>query len=122
MVSTIIDNNTSPLLENALAMLKPGGYLQWDENDPTSMRCNLPHEEAKADAAETLVQLQTMMMRAQGKILPDWLYSLDDTLRAKGCEVLVSEVIEAKKELSRAMTDNYLLVWRGERAIQMRAT
>jgi hypothetical protein len=114
MVSTVVNNNTSPLVENALAMLKPGGYLQWTENEPTAMHCGLPSADFEAPSTNTLVNLHNVLTRVQSKIEPEWLYNLSSTLMEKGCEVVVSEVQKAKKELSRAMTDNYLLVWRGE--------
>ena len=34
LLLVIPDNNPRPLLRNVLRMLKPGGYLQWDELDP----------------------------------------------------------------------------------------
>lgn len=113
MTSTIIDNKVDPLLRNALMMLKPGGYLQWEENDQMKLSCNLPDSTLHAEAAQTLVRLQQVLSRGQVKLLPDWLYGMSDTIRKRDCEVIISEAMPPKPELARALTDNYLLVWRG---------
>ena len=34
LLLVVQDNDPRPVLRNALRMLKPGGYLQWDELDP----------------------------------------------------------------------------------------
>ena len=112
MNSTIVNNRVDPLLSNALAMLKAGGYLQWDENDAVNMKCNLPDSSVEAPSAETLVRLMSFVSKYQSKLLNDWLLNMPETLRERGCEIVAHEVTEAKKELARATTDNYLLVWK----------
>ncbi len=112
MNSTIISNQVDPLLSNALAMLKPGGYLQWDEMDALRLACHTP-EGVAAETTEQMVRLMAMMMVAQSKLHHDWLYGIEELLEGRGCEVVSHEVLEPKRELMRATTDNYLLVWRG---------
>lgn len=111
--SAIVDNNVGPVLDNALKMLKPGGYLQWEENDPSKLACEAADETVSTASTDMMVRLQVVMLKAHSRILQDWLYALPETLRERGCEVVAHEVSEAKRELARATTDNYLLVWQG---------
>ncbi|KAK5171862.1 uncharacterized protein LTR77_003498 [Saxophila tyrrhenica] len=110
--STIVNNKVDPMLVNALKMLKPGGYLQWDENDALKLACNVPDESVNADAATTITKMMEVIMKYQTHLHADWLHNMPETLRERGCEIVAHEVTEAKKELARATTDNYLLVWK----------
>ncbi len=113
LVSAVVDNNARPLIDNALAMLRPGGYLQWDENDPANQEYHVPEKGMEAPGARALTTLMRVMTKAHSRILPDWLYGLAQTLREKGCDVLVEGKMEAKRELAKAWTENYLLVFKG---------
>jgi hypothetical protein len=93
--------------------LKPGGYLQWDENDPSKLACHAGDQSITTEHTESMVKMQAVMLRGHSKILQDWLYGLPETLRERGCEVLANDIMDAKPELARATTDNYLLVWQG---------
>jgi len=110
--SCIKDNNIGPLLTNLLQLLKPGGYLQWDESDASTLTCQVPSPDLKAEGTQTIVKIQDLFSRAQSKLLPDWLHDLPKTLGSRGCEVLAHEEIQPANELARAWTDNILLVWR----------
>ncbi len=110
--SAIIDDKVEPLLHNLVKMLKPVGYLQWDESDASTLACRVPGLEVKADATHTLVKLQTILS-AQSKLSPKWLHDIPHTLHASGCELIEDESFEPKRELAKAWTDNLLLVWRG---------
>ena len=93
-------------------MLKPGGYLQWDESDASTISCRAPSPDVKAEAAETIVKIQHMFSQGQAKLLPDWLHNLDKTLEESGCEVVAHDEFKPLDVLARAWTDNMLLVWR----------
>lgn len=110
--SCIKDNNVEPLLTNLLKLLKPGGYLQWDESDASTISCQVSSPDTKAEGAETIVKIQDMLSRAQSKLLPDWLRDLPKTLESHECENIAHEEFQPANELARAWTDNILLVWR----------
>ncbi|KAK3069204.1 hypothetical protein LTR53_012644 [Teratosphaeriaceae sp. CCFEE 6253] len=107
--SAVIDNNVEPLLDNLLKMLKPGGCLQWAENDASTLTAHAP-QDVKADATATLVNLQNFFSRFHSKLLPDWLHGLASSLGQRGCEVLVDETLTPRSELARAWSDNMLTV------------
>lgn len=109
----MINNNADALITNALKMLKPGGYLHWDENDPNALSANLPDPTMEAPASKTIVALFLMMTKGHSRVMTDWLHALPKTLRERGCEVLEGGRVEAKPQLAKALTDNYLTVWKG---------
>ena len=113
MYSSVVDNKVDPLLSNLLKMLKPGGFLQWDESDASTIQCQVPNPEVKADAARTLVTLQQVFSRGQSRLVPDWIHNLPSTLEGRKCEMVANEEFQPRPELARAWTDNMLLVWRG---------
>jgi hypothetical protein len=110
--SCIKDNNVEPLLTNLLKLLKPGRFLQWDESDASTLSCQVPSPNMKAEGADTIVKIQDLFSRAQSRLLPDWLRDLPKTLMNRGCEIVAHEEFQPLNELARAWTDNMLLVWR----------
>ncbi|KAK0280767.1 hypothetical protein LTR35_007794 [Friedmanniomyces endolithicus] len=102
----------SPLLSNLLKMLKPGGYLQWAENDASTLTARAP-EGTGMNAMTSVASIQNFFSRHQGKMDPGWLHNLGSTLEQHGCEVLADDVIVPLPELSRAWSDNLLMVWMG---------
>ena len=93
-------------------MLKPGGYLQWVENDASTLTARAP-EGTGMDAMTSVASIQKFFSRHQGKMDPEWLHNLRPTLEQHGCEVLAVDTIEPFPELSRAWSDNLLMVWIG---------
>lgn len=110
--SCIVDNNVEPVLNNLLKLLKPGGFLQWDESDASTLSCQVPGPDVKAEAADTIVKIQNLFSRGQSKLHPDWLHNLPETLKGSSCEMIAHEEFQPLNELARAWNDNILLVWR----------
>ena len=111
LYSTVVGNKVDPLLSNCLKMLKPGGFLQWDESDASTLACFPPNDSVKSDATRSLVRIQDATARTYSKMTPDWLHNLPDTLRERGCEILALEEYAPQERLARGWTDNMLLVW-----------
>ncbi len=65
------------------------------------------------DAMTSVASIQKFFSRHQGKMDPEWLHNLRPTLEQHGCEVLAVDTIEPFPELSRAWSDNLLMVWIG---------
>lgn len=112
LYSTVSGNNVDPLLSNCLQMLKPGGYLQWDESDASTLTCFTPNASVKVDACKQIVAVQDFSARMFTKMLPDWLHNLKSTLEERECEIVAHDEFDPDKRLARAWTDNMLLVWR----------
>jgi len=58
LLLAVVDNNDpTPVLQHCLKLLKPGGYLQWDEMDPAAFQA-LPHSpDFEAPCLETLCKM-----------------------------------------------------------------
>lgn len=108
--SCIKVNNVQAVLDNLLKLLKPGGYLQWDESDASTLSCKTPSPEVKAEAADTIVKIVNLFSKTTSQLQPDWLHNLPQTLEARGCEMVAHEQYEPADELARAWNDNMLLV------------
>lgn len=93
-------------------MLKPGGYLQWDESDGSTMECFTPNDSVKADACKQIIAMQDFAAKNFTQMTPDWLHTLSSTLEERGCEVEAHDEYEPDRRLARAWTDNMMLVFR----------
>lgn len=112
LFSLIKDNNVAPVLMNAKKMLKPGGYIQWDEADSSTQRCTLPVGLKSAEATQTLVTFFNVLNQApQVNLKADWLHNLAATLEKSGLSVLAEDKITPNKSMHRVWCDNYLTVW-----------
>jgi hypothetical protein len=106
-------NNVEPLVKNFLNMLKPGGYIQWDEGDLSSMTSHKPSLDVSTESLDTLIEFQKFIAIQQSGLTPDWVYSLPATLKDHGCKMISDERIHSPKELGRAWADDILMVWEG---------
>ncbi|KAF2110497.1 S-adenosyl-L-methionine-dependent methyltransferase [Lophiotrema nucula] len=88
VVLYVFNDDPSELLANFMVLLKPGGYLCWDDLDlaahnPKTSDPNVSHE-----IADKIEEFGRMWFKTQG--LPfSWLRSLDTTLTSHGLEALV---------------------------------
>ena len=111
LYSAIISNSVELVLGNVLKMLKPGGYVQWDEQDASTLQCTVPADSDLA-APSTKAMVEFFGITAEmGKLSPKWLHELPKKLEAEECEVLVEEHVAANPLLHRAWCDNMLTVW-----------
>ncbi|KAH6664447.1 S-adenosyl-L-methionine-dependent methyltransferase [Halenospora varia] len=53
----VIEGNPEPVIRNLLKMLKPGGYLQWDELDCVNMRVKKVDPELQASSLDQLREM-----------------------------------------------------------------
>ncbi|KAL7937007.1 hypothetical protein V8C35DRAFT_213265 [Trichoderma chlorosporum] len=74
--------NTLPLIRHATQLLKPGGYLQWDEYDPSRSGSTV-----KGAEAEKLYSLASLI-RKEWEIDPSWLIDIPNRVEKAGLNVL----------------------------------
>ena len=108
--SAIANNNVEPLLSNMLKMLKPGGYLQWDELDASTLEAHVPPN-VSGEKTEMIVRVMDLLSAAQNNLRPEWLHNLGTTMQDKGCTVVADDRLEPRKELVKAWSDNMLFIW-----------
>ncbi|KAI1325844.1 S-adenosyl-L-methionine-dependent methyltransferase [Xylariaceae sp. FL0255] len=108
LVTVIYNANTTPLLSNILAMLKPGGWLQWEE-----IRVDFIAEPATPDlptsACDTLIGFVSASLKARGVSL-DFVHELDQDLTKNGFEDAHLLRSDLRKLDYRAWTDDVLLI------------
>lgn len=101
--------NTTPLLSTALALLKPGGWLQWEE-----MEADLIIEPAAPGlskvACETLDRILSMGGKANGMTF-DFLAELDQHLLEHNFQDVRMFTIANRKQDYKGWTEDFLMVW-----------
>lgn len=113
IASAVRNNEVQPIVQKLLALLKPGGYLQWDEQDSSTLEGRIVSESNQGESStKTLVAVQKALHAGHG-MLWDWLHDLPSTLEKANCEILVSDMFDPSPELSRAWADNLLTVCMG---------
>jgi len=96
------------LLDNLIAMLKPGGYLQWDEMDSASFSAHSPNEyTSKADMELLLNRFQKMCKKIDLDF--GWISNLPDICTKQGLTVIENFRLPCNDILRTMSTDNFLM-------------
>jgi SAM-dependent methyltransferase len=108
------NNDPAPLLRNALKMLKPGGYLQWDEFNGGSWKAVVPGDDPQGSSvpiSATTEMLQTALESGRKAMNLDytWIENLGKIFQEYGFEEVEHEKMDVKKELRKTMTDSLLM-------------
>ncbi|KAI0428705.1 hypothetical protein F5Y09DRAFT_343416 [Xylaria sp. FL1042] len=107
--SIIFNNDTKPLLSSVLALLKPGGWVQWEEMGPDFI-VKTPSPEQSKGSCEMLAQLMKRGQDTQGMKLDfvrEFYQHLDD---AGFQDVHVCEH-GIPKQHYQGWTENFLMIW-----------
>lgn len=105
------NNDPAPVVRNAFKMLKPGGYLQWDEFDGGSWKGVAPGDESSVSISATTEMLQTALEsgRKAMKLEYYWIENLGKIFQEHGLELLEHKRMDVKMELRKTMTDSLLM-------------
>ncbi|RAL62992.1 hypothetical protein DID88_004079 [Monilinia fructigena] len=96
------------LLDNIIAMLKPGGYLQWDEMDFASFSAHVPNEITPKGNMESLLErFQDMCKKSDLDF--GWILNLAEICSQKGFQVIDSFRLPCSDGLRHMSTDNFLM-------------
>lgn len=108
--AVVKNGNPAQLIANAVKMLKPGGYFQWDEMDSESLKAIPP--QPSVSAAETQEMLDTSLVSARSAMSLDysWIPRLGSLFEQHGLDVLADFRMDVKKEFRKPMTDSLLMV------------
>jgi hypothetical protein len=112
--SVVKDDNPGPLISNAYKMLKPGGYLQWDELDGGSFKavppgCDAEMSSVSTTATQEMIDTSKQSQKAMN-LKYSWVGKLDELLKQHGFDSVEYERMEIKKELRSVMTVSLLLI------------
>ena len=110
-ISVIVNADLEPLLSTAIALLKPGGWLQWEETRGDIWQAEVPSAGIPKTACETIISVMNAGGKARGASY-EFLAELDQHVKASGYyqEVEAQYVKKNRRDL-KAWTEDYLLVW-----------
>ncbi|KAF2870608.1 UMTA methyltransferase family protein-like protein [Massariosphaeria phaeospora] len=113
--AVVKNDDPRPLIQNAYKMLKPGGYLQWDEFDGGSFKAVAPGsnpEQSSVSIAATKEMVDTSLESSQRamNLKYSWTGRLGSLFQEHGMEVIEDKRMDVKKELRKAMTDSLLMM------------
>ncbi|KAK7756138.1 hypothetical protein SLS62_001730 [Diatrype stigma] len=111
LVSISASSVVPPLLSTALALLKPGGWLQWEESRADTYVIEAPTSpEVSTSALNTIVRILQAGGKARGMTF-EFLGELDRHLKEHGFEDVHAQAAETRKRDRKAWTEDYLMVW-----------
>ncbi|RAH66288.1 class I SAM-dependent methyltransferase [Aspergillus aculeatinus CBS 121060] len=104
------DSDLTPILTVASALLKPGGYLQWEENRGDLFLVEAPTPEVSTAACSQASQILQGGLRAKG-ISNAWVDALDAQLTQFGFQEARLLPHNKRPQDYKGWTENYLIVW-----------
>ncbi|RAL12650.1 class I SAM-dependent methyltransferase [Aspergillus homomorphus CBS 101889] len=108
--SVIPDSDLTPMLSVASALLKPGGYLQWEENRGDLFLVQAPAPDVSQAACDRVSQVLQGGLKAKG-ISNAWVDELDSHLARFGLQNAQLLVHDKRKQDFKGWTEDYLIVW-----------
>ncbi|KAI1454934.1 hypothetical protein F4805DRAFT_298976 [Annulohypoxylon moriforme] len=109
-VSIVYNNDTTPLLSTALALLKPGGYLQWEEAKGDGFVAEAPSPDISTTNCEAVLALMNTVSHSRG-IVSDWVDVMDQHLKKQGFEDVRMSFTKFREQDLKAWTEDILMVW-----------
>ncbi|XXH00333.1 hypothetical protein Hte_006677 [Hypoxylon texense] len=108
--SLIPTTDLTPVLSIASELLKPGGFLQWEELRGDRFIAESPSPQVSKVSCETIVQMLKGRLQAQG-IQQEWADVLDAHFTQFGLQNARLLVHEKRKQDLKGWTEDYLMVW-----------
>ncbi|KAL2046662.1 hypothetical protein ABVK25_011634 [Lepraria finkii] len=105
-VTLINEENVAGFIQNLMALLKPGGYLQWVDLDPHSCCAVTAVPESPKNATEKLVAL---MQKPHPDANYSWVPKLTETASLLGLQVQTRDNISMKDEFRPFWNQSNLL-------------
>ncbi|GKZ16515.1 hypothetical protein AbraIFM66951_000252 [Aspergillus brasiliensis] len=109
-VSILPTSDLTPILSVASSLLKPGGYLQWEENRGDLFLAEAPAPHISTEACERVAQVLQGGLAAKG-ISHAWIDELDTHLAQFGFQDTRLLVHDKRKQDYKGWTEDYLMVW-----------
>ncbi|KAF2653722.1 hypothetical protein K491DRAFT_717795 [Lophiostoma macrostomum CBS 122681] len=97
--AVVKNNNPGVEISNACKLLKPGGYLQWDEVDAESTRAVSPRETVCSRATQALLDNAKLSSKVAMNLQYAWISDLGKIFKTHGLELVTFTRMDVKKEL-----------------------
>ncbi|KAK8075451.1 hypothetical protein PG997_010114 [Apiospora hydei] len=109
--STLAKTGVAPLLSVVLALLKPGGYLQWEESKVDRFLIESPPSAGiPSVACNTISRMLKAGSDGQGHD-NSFIDKLDQVVTEYGFEDVHFKVFEKRKQDYKGWTEDFLMVW-----------
>lgn len=96
-VSIIVKSDVTPLLTTTVALLGPGGYLQWEDSRIDRFVVESPSAEISTTACDTILRILRVGGEARG-LQSDWVDALDRHLDEHGFEDVGVHLYDLRKQ------------------------
>ncbi|KAH7400550.1 S-adenosyl-L-methionine-dependent methyltransferase [Phaeosphaeria sp. MPI-PUGE-AT-0046c] len=103
----LLDADITSIIHNLVALLKPGGYIQWGEPDVASFRIE---KTAVSNKVEALTGLLALSQGQDARLKPTWVPGLAGLFELAGLEQVQSDVRDAPPHLALAMHECSLTI------------
>ncbi|KAL8766226.1 MAG: hypothetical protein Q9194_006328 [Teloschistes cf. exilis] len=101
--------NPSVLIENVAKMLKPGGYVQWDDFDPDTFITYSPSLSISKTSSDEIIKTWANYAK-QLNLHFEWLSTLPSLLKEVGISTLQTQRFSyPSSKLRKAATDNWMM-------------
>ncbi|KAK6201768.1 hypothetical protein LQW54_009347 [Pestalotiopsis sp. IQ-011] len=108
--SIIVNSNITPLLTAALSLLKPGGWLQWEETKADRFLVQSPSPEITSTACDTFSHILKASGEARG-LDAGFIEHLDKGLADLGFHEVYLTRTKKREQDYKAWTEDYLMVF-----------
>lgn len=110
--STLAQTGVAPLLSTVLALLKPGGYFQWEEAKVDKFIIESPAAaEVPSEACNAISQLLKAAQDARGGADCTLVDRLDQVVLDHGFDDVLVKVFPNRRQDYKAWTEDFLMVW-----------
>ncbi|KUJ22215.1 uncharacterized protein LY89DRAFT_576533, partial [Mollisia scopiformis] len=99
--SNLRENNTTPLIQHMKKLLKPGGYVQWEDAD-------LINQEIKGEDAEQFAVMMREILKQAG-LQYEWVSDLPNRFPLQGFNVIEAGHTKFEYDLKQLCTSTYLM-------------
>ncbi|KAF1940884.1 hypothetical protein EJ02DRAFT_445202 [Clathrospora elynae] len=100
---TLTTEKLDQLLENAIKLLKPGGYIQWVEHDKTSMKPVAASAEGSTEAVEAFIGLQQSPFP---NYRAAWVNEIAPMLANKGMKVVAEDRFQTRPNVAPGLSSS----------------
>ncbi|CAO1604435.1 hypothetical protein XANCAGTX0491_007992 [Xanthoria calcicola] len=114
LLLVVRDNDQRPILKNALRMLKPGGYLQWDELDPWAAFTVTASKQMMDEAVNDFQNRQEVTAMSN----LEWVKDLHSIMAELSFEDVRREEVRCDLRLAKYYQDLHFMVMEEQAAAQ----
>ncbi|KAJ5735702.1 UMTA methyltransferase family protein-like protein [Penicillium malachiteum] len=111
LVLVIENDDPTPIVENLMALLKPGGYLQWDESDFGGLVTSSPSKDISHAALEEVKQRTLGILLSAKGLKFEWVRDLQHYFQEGGFQVIDNKFMPISDDIALPWTLQHLMAF-----------